>query len=190
MRAGRIAGDGDLLGIDAERRRVRAQPAQRRFHVVDLRRPDVLARQPVFGTHADVTVARELNAIAAQLAAIAVLPTAAVDQQHRRAVGARIGRREYVAMEVAPAAGAEHDVLFDADSTRKLGDHLETLQKRQRILQSGACGTELRSVWWDGASGAAEVRVSCVGHARAVPGRSSRGHPWPRMALRNTPTSA
>ena len=117
VRAGRVARDGDFVGVDAERLRIRAQPAQRRLDVVDLGRPYRLARQPILGRDADEAISRELNAVTAQLGAIAVLPAAAVDQQNRRAVVALIGRREHVATQVAAAAAAEYDVVLNLHST-------------------------------------------------------------------------
>lgn len=114
MSPGAVARHSDLGGVDAVVVGIGTQPAQRGLDVVDLRRPHGFARQPVLRGHAHEAVACEQDAVAAQLAAIALQPAATVHEQDGRSVAARFRRQEDIAMQVATPSGAEDDVLLDA----------------------------------------------------------------------------
>ena len=93
--AGAVAAHRDALGVDAERGRVRAHPAQRREAVVDGGRKAVLRRQPVVHRDDDATGAqRQLPARHVVGVEVADRPAAAVvvDQHRQRFIRLRAHR--------------------------------------------------------------------------------------------------
>ena len=118
MAAGRVAGDGDLVGIDAEASGVGAHPAERRLDVVDLRRPLGFAGEAVLRGDADVADAAEQDAVAVQLRAITGRPAAAVHEEHGRPLVALLRRHVDVALQVASSARSVHDVVVDRHPAR------------------------------------------------------------------------
>ena len=114
--AGRVAGDGDPVGVDAEAGGVRARPADRGFDVVNLRRPGALRLQPVVGRDVRVASGPERLRVVDDVAGVLVAdekPTA--EQVNDRHALRRDACRRLVDVEreIHAPALAEDDVLFD-----------------------------------------------------------------------------
>ena len=114
--AGRVPGDGDPVGVDAEAGGVGARPADRGLDVVNLRRPGALRLQPVVGRDVRVASGPERLGVVDDVAGVLVADekSTAEEVNDRHALRRDAGRRLVdVEREIHAPALAEDDVLLD-----------------------------------------------------------------------------
>ena len=130
--AGGVARHRNLVRCHGQSVGVGAEPAQRRLDVVDLRRPGRFGGQAVLDRRAGESVRRKRGRLRRHHVLRPHAPTAAVDHEHAGTVALR--RTVDVRMQVAPAAGGDHDVSLDRDFRHRQGRSPQRRGGRSRGL--------------------------------------------------------
>ena len=115
MTTRRIAGDRDSRGVDAELRRIRARPSNRRLHILDLRRPPrrAVRRQPVLRCNIHVPARAHRLQACGEIVLAASLEAAAMIMNNRHPLVRGASRLVDIQVQVGVATLPVDDVFLD-----------------------------------------------------------------------------